>query len=129
MYPRTVLLVDADRDCRTVFATMLEHHGYQVLQAGDGELAWRLAAAHSPDLIIVELAIPGLSGVMLMQRLRQDQRTAQTPVLVISSRVLAHDRERASVAGCAAFLPKPCRPRRMLKEVQRFIGSSSLAVA
>ncbi len=124
MDARTVLLVDGDRDSRFMYGAILEHHGYRVLQADDGEEGFRLACTHRPDLVVVELAVPVRYGHRLTALLKQDPCTASIPVLVVSAWARAADRELAKHDGCSAYLSKPCTPRRVLREVRRFIGSS-----
>lgn len=124
MDARTVLLVDGDKDTRFMYGTILEHHGYQVLQADDGEEGFRLACTHRPDLVVVELAVPILDGHRLTERLKQDPCTTEIPILVVSAWARAADRELAKRDGCSAYLTKPCTPRRVLREVRRFIGPS-----
>lgn len=129
MNVKTVLLADGDPDSRYIYDFVLQHHGYRVLQAGNGEEAFRLACEHRPDLAVVELCLGVIDGPGLTEQLKRDRRTAHAPVLVLSSRVMATDRERARLAGCDGFLSKPCKPGRMLEEVRRFIGPSGALVA
>ena len=124
MDARTVLLVDGDRDSRFMYGAILEHHGYRVLQADDGDEGFRLACTCCPDLIVVELAVPVGNGHRLTSLLKQDPCTAAIPILVVSAWARAADRELAKHDGCSAYLSKPCTPRRVLREVRRFIGSS-----
>lgn len=129
MDPKTVLLVDEDRDSRVVYATILHHNGYRVLEAENGERGLWLAAEHLPDLVVLELGIPLLDGYRLIERLKRDSRMARIPVLAVSAFAMASDRERALRAGCDAYLAKPCRPSWVLAEVQRLIGSPRELVA
>lgn len=122
MDARTVLLVDGDRDSRLMYGAILQHYGYGVLQADDGEEGFRLACTHHPDLIVVELAVSVWDGHRLTERLKQDSRTASIPVLVVTAWARAVDREVAEHDGCSGYLAKPCTPRRVLQEVRRFIG-------
>ncbi len=117
-----MLLVDGDQDSRTVYTTILEHRGYRVLHAEDGGEGLRLAREYLPDLIVVELRIRVIDGYQLTAHLKQDEQTGRIPVLAITSCAMIGDRERAKHAGCSGYLPKPCRPTRMLAEVQRLIG-------
>lgn len=116
----TVLLADADRDSRIVYSLMLEHHGYQVLQASDGTEAHRLACERRPDLVVTELFLPYVEGEPLPVRLRCDERTATTAILgltVLPARLgLA-----PGLLACDAHLIKPCSPSRLLLEVRRLL--------
>lgn len=125
MDARTVLLVDGDRDSRLMYGAILQHYGYGVLQADDGEEGFRLACTHHPDLIVVELSVSLQDGHRLTERLKQDSCTASIPVLVVTAWARAVDREIAQYDGCSGYLAKPCTPRRVLREVRRFIGPPS----
>ncbi|CAN5625060.1 hypothetical protein BH23GEM7_BH23GEM7_08810 [soil metagenome] len=129
VYPKTVLLVDEDQDSRVVYATILEHAGYQVIEAENGERGLWLACEHLPDLIVLELSVPVLDGFRLTEHLKRDSRMRRIAVLAVSAFAMAADRERALRAGCDSYLTKPCRPSRVLEEVQRFIGPPSELVA
>ncbi len=120
--PKTVLLVDGDEDSRIVYATLLEHRGYRVLHAEDGEKGLRLVFEHLPDLLVLELRIDMIDGYDLIAHLKQDERTGRIPVLAVTASAMADDREKARRTGCSGYLPKPCKPSRMLAEVQRLIG-------
>lgn len=129
MNAKTVLLVDDDRDSRVVYATILEYAGYRVIEAEDGERGLWLAGEHLPDLVVLELSVPILDGFRLTEHLKRDRRMGQIAVLAVSAFAMATDRERALRAGCDGYLPKPCRPTRVLEEVKRVIGPPSELVA
>ncbi len=126
---KTVLLVDDDCDSRVVYATILEYAGYRVIEAEDGERGLWLACEHLPDLVVLELSVPILDGFRLTEHLKRDGRMGRITVLAVSAFAMATDRERALRAGCDGYLAKPCRPTRVLEEVQRFIGPSRELVA
>lgn len=129
MRAKTILLVDEDRDSRIVYATILQHCGYHVLEAEDGERGMWLAAEYLPDLIVLELAVPVVDGYRLLEWLKHDFRMARIPIVAVSAFAMATDRERALRAGCDMYLSKPCRPSRVLAEVQRLIGPAGELVA
>lgn len=119
---KKVLLVEDNEDNRIVYSTMLEHYGYEVVESIDGREAIRLAAEEDPDLILMDISIPGIDGWTATERLREDGRTASIPVVAVTAHSLPEDRERARTLGCDGYLTKPCEPRRLLAEVRRLIG-------
>ena len=118
----TVLLVEDDEDTRMVYATMLEHHGYRVVETANGETAVDLARDTRPDLILLDISIPGIDGWEAAKRIRRHGNTAATPLVAVTAHALPSDRRRAEALGFAAYLTKPCEPRRLLEAVREIIG-------
>lgn len=119
---KTVLLVEDNEDNRIVYATMLEHYGYEVVETANGEDAVRIAKEQLPDLILMDISIPGIDGWTATERLREDERTRDIPVVAVTAHALPEHRARAESLQCEGYLTKPCEPRRLLEEVQRLIG-------
>jgi two-component system, cell cycle response regulator DivK len=122
---RTVLLVDQDPDSLTVYSLFLEHHGYRVLLAQNGDEAFRIAAAQLPDVVITELYIPGIEGQTLSEYLKRDARTAAVPILAVTSFPISSARHASGLAACDGYLAKPCAPSRLLVEVERWVSRSA----
>ncbi len=123
MAEKTVLLVEDNADIRNIYATALASEGYTVVEATNGEEGIRLARTTSPRLILMNIALPLVDGWKATAVLKQDPRTREIPVVAITAFTRSRDRLRARSLGCAAYLPKPCEPSRLLKEVRRLIGS------
>ena len=120
---KTVLLVEDNEDNRTVYRTILEHYGYRVIEAHDGEEGVRLAREESPALILMDISIPVIDGWEATRMLKGDSQTAEIPIIALTAHALATDRAKAEEVGCDGYLAKPCEPRRVVAEVERFIGS------
>lgn len=121
MSSHTVLLVDGDRDTVSIYKTMLEHHGLRVLISMDGTDALRLLTSEQPDLVVMELLLPGIDGRYITRELKQSAETQHIPILVISSLPPLPPELRDLEILCDAYLSKPCSPTRMLQEVKRFL--------
>lgn len=119
---QTVLLVEDNEDNRIVYTTLLEHFGFRVVQAGDGETALVLAREEQPDIVIMDISIPGIDGWTATSRLKEDAATEGIPVVAVTAHAHPRHRERARELGCAGYLTKPCEPRRLLAEIRRIIG-------
>jgi two-component system, cell cycle response regulator DivK len=119
---KKVLVVDDDFDTRNIWRTALQHHGYSVICADDGAEAIRQAVAEAPDVILMNVSMPRLDGITTTARLREDPRTTDIPVIACTGYVAEDGRDDAELAGCVAYLEKPCEPSRLVEEVQRFIG-------
>lgn len=118
----TVLMVEDNADNRAIYRVILEHSGYTVIEAWDGEEGIRLARERMPDLILMDISIPKIDGYEATQVLKADAGTARIPIVALTAHATPQDRERAADAGCDAYLAKPVPPRRVLEEVRRFIG-------
>lgn len=124
MSAKTVLVVDDDPDSRNICTLFLQHHGYHVLEAEDGEAGVHLAREAPPDLVLMDVTLPRLDGWEATRQLKAAPETSAVPVVILTGHALERDREQAVAAGGDGYLPKPCSPRRILEEVQRLIGPS-----
>jgi two-component system, cell cycle response regulator DivK len=120
---KTVLLVEDNEDNRTVYRTILEHYGYEVIEAQNGEAGIRMARENRPDLILMDISIPVIDGWEATRILKADESTAGIPIIALTAHALATDRAKAGEVGCDGYLAKPCEPRRVVAEVERFIGA------
>jgi CheY-like chemotaxis protein len=127
--PKTVLLVEDNEDNRIVYSTILRHFGYRVMEALNGEEGIATARTEKPDLILMDISIPIIDGWEATQVLKHDPETRQIPIIALTAHALASDRERAMQVGCDGYLAKPCEPRAVVAEVQRFLGQSSASEA
>jgi CheY-like chemotaxis protein len=123
--PKTVLLVEDNEDNRIVYSTILRHFGYRVMEALNGEEGIATARTEKPDLILMDISIPIIDGWEATQVLKHDPETRQIPIIALTAHALASDRERAMQVGCDGYLAKPCEPRAVVAEVQRFLGQPS----
>jgi CheY-like chemotaxis protein len=101
----------------------LERHGYRVVTATDGNAALALARAEHPSVIVLDHSMPGRSGIEVTRELKADPATADIPVLLMTAHSYGAIGASARAAGCASFMPKPCDPSRVLREVQAFVPS------
>jgi CheY-like chemotaxis protein len=118
MVARRVLLIDSDQDTLDRNTAHLQAVGHQVVTITDPAGAWELALRLQPDVIVLDVRLRrGFDGLELMQRLRLHPATAPIPIVVLTGFVFPTDDKLAMLAGCAAYLTKPCAPAVLLKEV------------
>ncbi|MBC7788386.1 MAG: response regulator [Anaerolineae bacterium] len=122
---KTVLLVEDNEDNRIVYSTILEHFGYSVIEALNGEEGIAKARSEMPDLILMDISIPVIDGWEATQVLKRDPATRAIPIIALTAHALAADREKAFEVGCDAYLAKPCEPKTVVSEVRRFIGGGN----
>jgi two-component system cell cycle response regulator DivK len=114
----TVLLVEFGQDDRAMYEEYLRARGFKPLVTDNGDEALRRAA--EADVIVTGVRLSGtLDGIEVVRRLRQDDRTKEKPIVVLTATTFAADRERAVAAGCDAFVLKPCLPDTLVETIQR----------
>jgi CheY-like chemotaxis protein len=116
-----VLIVDDFADNREMYSQFLEFSGFRVAEAQNGHEALEKAFALRPDLIVMDLSLPGLDGWEATRRLKADERTRATPVIALTGHALAGHSKGAMDAGCDSFITKPCLPERLLEEIKSML--------
>jgi len=116
-----ILVVEDDLGNRRIVVKILTTAGHRALEAPDGASAIAVARQEHPDLIIMDLALPGMDGWEASRRLKADPDTADIPIIALTAFAMRGDEERAREAGCDAYLSKPCRPQTIRDAVQRFL--------
>jgi two-component system, cell cycle response regulator DivK len=117
-----ILLVEDNEDNQEIYRIILTHHGYQILQAWDGEAGVRMAREHLPDLILMDLTMPVIDGLQATRILKADPATAGIPIIALTARSMQEDLAASQAAGCVAFLSKPAAPGQVAAEVDRILG-------
>ena len=120
--PRRILIVDDDAFIRRPLEFILREEGYQPVSAADAEEGLRAIEACPPDLIILDVMMPGKDGLTWCGELKRDARYARIPVVLLSARGQEHDREHALALGAADFLTKPYSPHELKRRVRELIG-------
>lgn len=119
---RTVLIVEDQIEMRAINAMYLHHHGFRVVAADNGVDGLKAARETLPDLILMDISIPGIDGIRATEALKRDPETGRIPVVIITAHPYGSVGKRAVDAGCDGYLTKPCDPRRVLQEVRKRIG-------
>jgi two-component system cell cycle response regulator DivK len=114
-----ILLVEDDAETRLAYRALLEHAGWSVREASNGEQALELVNGELPRVVVADISIPGIDGWEMTRRLKLDQRTREVPVLLMTGHGLDEDRQRARDLGCAGYLVKPVSPSGFIAEVER----------
>jgi two-component system, cell cycle response regulator DivK len=117
----TVLLADDQLDMCAIHTDYLRRHGFRVVSVGDGIAALKAASTEHPDIIVLDHSMPGRTGIDVARELKANPATAAIPILLMTAHAYGAIGQRALAAGCAAFLAKPCGPRRVLQEVVRHL--------
>lgn len=115
----TVLVIDDDPDQHTLCGVFLEHSGYTVLHAFDGQEGVERARAHQPSLVLMDIRMPRMDGITARRALAADPATAHIPVVAVSADVLTWPEGSVMQEGFAGYLPKPCNLERIAALVAR----------
>jgi CheY-like chemotaxis protein len=106
-----------------MYAMYLSYTGFRVAEASNGHEALEQAFSLHPDLIVMDLSLPGLDGWEATRRLKADQRTRDIPVIALTSHALEGFSEGARAAGCDAFVTKPCLPEQLVTEIRAVLDT------
>lgn len=118
-----ILLVEDNEMNRDMLSRRLQKRGYQVLLARDGQEGMDTAVAHLPDLILMDMSLPVLTGWDATRRLKQASETARIPVVALTAHALSNDRDKAMAAGCDGYETKPVELPRLLDTIERLLAS------
>jgi len=120
---RRVLIADDETNIRNILDYTLHAEGFEVIPARDGEEAFALAQSLRPDVIILDVMMPGVDGIATCRRLKADRRTARIPVIMLTARTTRADRRAGGDAGADAYMTKPFSPARLIAAVQDLLGT------
>ena len=121
MKQRTVLYVEDNEYNRKIVRQLLGRTDFRLVEAVDGEGGVAAAFEVFPDLILMDVQLPKMSGLDATRILRADERTKDIPIVIITSFAMSGDRERATEAGASGYLAKPYSPRELLALVRKFL--------
>ena len=118
-----ILVVDDYQDAREMYAEYLQYSGFRVAEARNGNEAVAQARSLKPDLILMDLSLPGMDGWEATRVLKADEATKRIPIVALTGHALAGASEGARKAGCDSFVTKPCLPDDLVVEVRRMLNA------
>ncbi len=118
-----ILVVDDYQDAREMYAEYLQFSGFRVAEARNGNEAVAQARTLKPDLILMDLSLPGMDGWEATRVLKADEATQHIPIVALTGHALAGASEGARKAGCDSFVTKPCLPDDLVVEVRRMLNA------
>jgi two-component system cell cycle response regulator DivK len=117
-----ILVVEDQEDNRTIMRDLLTHAGYEVIEAVSGDEGVSMAQTHVPDVILMDIQMPGLNGYEATRRIKADSALQHIPIIVVTSYAMSGDEEKAREAGCDAYLSKPVNARALLAEIRQYVA-------
>ncbi|MDA7946261.1 MAG: response regulator [Pseudomonadota bacterium] len=121
---KTVLIVEDNDLNMKLFHDLLDAHGYQTLQTREGLQALELAREHHPDLILMDIQLPEVSGLEVTKWLKEDDALRDIPVVAVTAFAMKGDEERIREGGCEAYISKPISVTSFMDTVREFIGDA-----
>ena len=121
MSAKTILYIEDNEFNRKIVRQLLAKTLYRLREAVDGEGGVASALATPPDLILMDIQLPKMSGLEATRQLRNDPRTAAIPIIVVTSFALSGDEQKATAAGATAYLAKPYSPRALLAKIREIV--------
>lgn len=128
MAEKKILLIDDDKDVVHALNVRLKSKGYQVAVAGDAIAAISAARREKPDLIVLDIGLPGGDGFLVIQRLKSLYEFALTPIIVVSARDAATTSQEALKAGALAYFQKPVKTTDFLSAIQKALGQTAVGL-
>ena len=121
---KTVLIVEDNELNMKLFHDLLEAHGYETLQTRTGIEALELARAHRPDLILMDIQLPEVSGLEVTKWIKEDEDLCSIPVIAVTAFAMKGDEERIRQGGCEAYISKPISVAKFLETVRSYLGEA-----
>jgi len=118
---KRILLVEDQEDNRRIMRDLLSASGYQLVEANDGEQGLALASSEVPDLILMDIQLPGLDGYEVTRRIKANTALSHIPIIAVTSYALSGDDQKAVAAGCDRYVTKPFSPRQLLAKIREFL--------
>jgi two-component system cell cycle response regulator DivK len=119
---KCILVVEDHEDNRQILRDLLASSDFEIIEAWDGETALTMAAAKRPDLILMDIQLPGLDGYEVTRRIKADPQLQHIPIIAVTSYALSGDDEKARVAGCNDYVTKPYSPRKLMAKIREFLA-------
>lgn len=119
---KTVLIVEDNELNMKLFHDLLEAQGYATLQTKDGMEALRMARDHHPDLILMDIQLPEVSGLEVTKWLKEDEKLKAIPIVAVTAFAMKGDEEKIRQGGCEAYISKPISVSQFLETVQQFLN-------
>jgi two-component system, cell cycle response regulator DivK len=122
MSARLILLVEDNETNQLLTVAVLERDGYRVLVAGNTDEARHHLETETPDLILMDVQLPGQDGLAFTRQLKRDRATSSIPVVAMTAHAMQGDADLAMEAGCSGYIPKPIDTRALAEQVRRYLA-------
>jgi two-component system cell cycle response regulator DivK len=118
---KRILVVEDHEDNRQILRDLLGSADFKMIEAWDGEAGLTAAAAENPDLILMDIQLPGMDGYEVTRRIKANPKLRAIPIIAVTSYALSGDEDKAKEAGCDAYIAKPYSPRQLLAKIREYL--------
>lgn len=122
---KTALVIEDVEDNMVLITKILKNAGYAILEARTGAEGYEMAISRRPDVIILDIQLPDMNGVEVLERIRASETDSNIMVVAMTSFAMAGDRERLLAAGCDGYIEKPIDPARVVEQIEKIIGKTA----
>ena len=119
---KRILVVEDQEDNRQIIRDLLSATDYEITEAESGEQALEAVAKQRPDLILMDIQLPGIDGYETTRRIKADPALRSITIIAVTSYALSGEEQKAQAAGCDAFVPKPYSPRQLLAKILQYLS-------
>ena len=119
---KRILVIEDQEDNRQIVRDLMTASGYDLIEATTGEEGLAAAARERPDLILMDIQLPGIDGYEVTRRIKANPQLKKIPIIAVTSYALSGDDAKAFAAGCDAYVTKPFVPRQLLAKIREYLG-------
>jgi two-component system cell cycle response regulator DivK len=119
---KRILVVEDQEDNRQIIRDLLSATDYEIVEAESGEDALAAVAKQRPDLILMDIQLPGIDGYEVTRRIKADPEMLSIPIIAVTSYALSGEEQKARAAGCDEYVPKPYSPRQLLAKIRQYLS-------
>jgi len=118
---KRILVVEDNEKNMYLVSFILKKNGYEVIEALSGEEGLELAIKEKPDLVIMDIQLPGIDGLKTTKRIRESEADSKLPIIALTSYAMTGDREKAYNAGCTGYIEKPINPETIMAKIEKYL--------
>ena len=124
---KKILIVEDNEKNMYLISFILKKNGYEVIEATSGEQGVELAIKEKPDMIIMDLQLPGADGLEATRRIRKSEVDGEIPIIALTSYAMAGDKDKAFAAGCTGYIEKPINPDTVLSQIEKYLKKQAVS--
>jgi len=118
---KRILVIEDNETNMYLISFILKKTGYEVIEARSGEEGVELAIKEKPNLIIMDIQLPGIDGLEATQKIRESEADGEIPIIALTSYAMTVDREKSLAAGCTSYIEKPINPETFIAEIEKYL--------
>jgi len=118
---KRILVIEDNGTNMYLIGFILRKNGHEVIEARNGEEGVELAIKEKPDLILMDIQLPGIDGLEATRRIRESEADGEIPIIALTSYAMAGDKEKAISAGCTGYIEKPINPETFIAEIEKYL--------